>query len=86
MTARETGFRSRSVNMGAPSPAPAGRLPMVLAVFGAMSMLLVISLMHMHRASHAMQLKHGQFEMLYNQWGTNDHNDHWGGVGRCAQA
>jgi hypothetical protein len=49
-------------------------------------MLLVISLMHMHRASHAMQLKHGQFEMLYNQWGTNDHNDHWGGVGRCAQA
>ncbi len=68
--------------MGSPDHA-AGRLPMVLAVFGAMSMLLIISLMHMHRASHAMQLKQGgQFQMLYNQWGTNDHNDHWGGVGR----
>ena len=61
-------------------------MPMVFAVFGAMAMLLVISLMHMHRASAQLASQHGQFQMLYNQWGTNDNNDHWGGVGRCASS
>ena len=56
----------------------------VFAVFGAMGMLLVISLMHMHKAHAELATKHGgQFQMLYNKWGTNDNNDHWGGVGRC---
>ena len=70
--------------MGAPNNPHAGRLPMVLAVFGAMGMLLVISLMHMHQANKQLALK-GQFQMLYNKWGTNDDNDHWGGVGRYLQ-
>jgi len=54
---------------------------MVLAVFGAMGMLLVISLMHMHKASAQLAAPHGQFQMLYNKWGTQDDNAHWGGVG-----
>jgi len=59
----------------------AGRVPMVLAVFGAMGMLLVISLMHMHKANAKLAVEHGKFQMLYNKWGTNNDNDHWGGVG-----
>jgi len=46
-----------------------------------MGMLLVISLMHMHKASTQLAAPHGPFQMLYNKWGTQDNNDHWGGVG-----
>ena len=52
-------------------------------MFGAMGMLLVISLLHMHKAHTKLAVEHGQFQMLYNKWGTHDDNDHWGGVGRC---
>ena len=54
----------------------------VLAAFVALGMLLTVSLMHMQKAHDALSVKHGQFQMLYNKWGTNDNNDHWGGVGR----
>jgi len=67
--------------MAKPSNPPTGRVPMVFAVFGAMGMLLVISLLHMHKAHTKLAVEHGQFQMLYNKWGTHDDNDHWGGVG-----
>ena len=70
--------------MRGPSAPTAGRAPMIVLALLAMGMLLVISLIQMHKAG-AMQstggTQPGQFQMLYNQWGTHDHNEHWGGVG-----
>ena len=57
---------------------------MIVLALLAMGMLLVISLIQMHKASAqlaASRTQPGQFQMLYNQWGTHDHNEHWGGVG-----